>query len=122
MGRIGAVVFLILAEVVVTLAKGWGALMLYCLAPGPEGGRMALAGGFVAIGLAASADLFVPRIRRWAGLGYVAAIAFRLRLSAARNSPGLVAKSICLRSRLAQAGSASIVTAAVEWPAKTGIV
>ncbi len=77
-GRIGLVVALILADVVVTLATGWGALVLYYLATGPEGVRMALAGGFVAIGLAASAALFVPRIRRWAGLGYVAACALVL--------------------------------------------
>lgn len=78
MGRIGPVAALTLADLALTLATGWGALVLYYLAPGPEAVRMALAGGFAAIGLAASAALFIPRIRRWAGLAYVAAFALVL--------------------------------------------
>ncbi|MGZ8218337.1 Lnb N-terminal periplasmic domain-containing protein [Methylomagnum sp.] len=72
--RIGTAVALVLAGLAMTGATGWGTLVLYYLAPGPAGLRMAAAGFFAAIGLAALGTLCVRRTRRLAGIGFAAAL------------------------------------------------
>ena len=77
-GRIGAIVALGGAGLVLAGATGWGALALYYLAPGSVGVRTALAWSFAALGLATLAGLGVRRLRWWAALGF--AVAFGLVL------------------------------------------
>jgi hypothetical protein len=72
-GRIGAIVALGVAGLVLAGATGWGALALYYLAPGSEGVRTALAWSFAAVGLVTLAGLAVRRLRWWAALGFAAA-------------------------------------------------
>jgi hypothetical protein len=56
-------------------ALGWGALVLYYLAPGSAGTRTAAAWSFAAFGLAAAAALLFRRSRRLAGIGLALAFA-----------------------------------------------
>ena len=53
MSRIGAVIALVVAGLTRAIATGWGALVLFYLAPGPGWVRSALAWSFVALGLVA---------------------------------------------------------------------
>lgn len=69
----GRLIALSLAGLIMAVATGWGALVLYYLAPGAAGVRMALAWGFAGLGLAALAGLSVRRTRRLAGIGFAAA-------------------------------------------------
>jgi hypothetical protein len=71
--RIGAIVALGVAGLVLAGATGWGALALYYLAPGSEGVRTALAWSFAVFGLVTLAGLAVRRLRWWATLGFAAA-------------------------------------------------
>jgi hypothetical protein len=73
-GRIGAIVALGVAGLVLAGATGWGALALYYLAPGSHGVRTGLAGSFAALGLVTLAGLAVRRLRGWAALGFVVAL------------------------------------------------
>lgn len=72
-GRVGTIVALGMAGLVLAGATGWGALALYYLAPGSEGVRTALAWSFAALGLVTLAGLAVRRLRWWAALGFAAA-------------------------------------------------
>jgi hypothetical protein len=72
-GRIGAIVALGVAGLVLAGATGWGALALYYLAPGPERVRTALAWSFAAFGLVTLTGIAVRRLRWWAALGFAAA-------------------------------------------------
>lgn len=74
MRRVGAVLALIAAGLAIVLVTGWGALVLYYLAPGPAGVRRALAWTVVALGLALVVALAVRRWRRAAGLAFGAAL------------------------------------------------
>jgi hypothetical protein len=76
--RIGWGIALALAGLALALTTGWGALVLYYLAPGPGGVRLALAGGYAALGLAVLVALFVRRWRRAALAGYALAFAAAL--------------------------------------------
>jgi len=71
----GTLIALGLAVLIMAAATGWGALVLYYLAPGADGFRMALAWGFAALGLVAFAGLSVRRTRWLAGIGFAAAFA-----------------------------------------------
>ena len=71
--QIGAIIALVLAGLVMAVATGWGALVLYYLAPGSAGVRRAAAWGFAVLGLAALAALSVRRARLLAGIGFAAA-------------------------------------------------
>lgn len=73
--RAGTIVGLVLAGLAIAGATGWGALVLYYLAPGSAGVREAAAWGFAAIGLAVLAALWVRRTRRPAILGFALALA-----------------------------------------------
>jgi hypothetical protein len=77
-GRIRRVVALIVAGLAIAGATGWGALVLFYLAPGSSGVRSALAWGFVALGLVALGALAVRRARWPAGIGFVVAFALVL--------------------------------------------
>jgi hypothetical protein len=60
------------------VAAGWGALVLFYLAPGSGAARTALASGFAALGAAAVAALAVRRARWPAALAFAAALALVL--------------------------------------------
>jgi hypothetical protein len=77
--RSGAVVALVVAGLAIVGATGWGALVLFYLAPGSSGVRSALAWSFVALGLVALGALAVRRARRPAGIAF--AVAFALVLA-----------------------------------------
>lgn len=72
--RIGKSIALILAGLAMAIATGWGALVLYYLAPGPAGVRTAAAWGLAAFGLAAGVALLFRRTRRPAGMGLALAL------------------------------------------------
>jgi hypothetical protein len=72
-GRIGTVLGVVLAGLVMMVATGWGALALYYLAPGSAGVRTALAWSFAALGLAALVALSFPWTRPLAGIGFTLA-------------------------------------------------
>jgi hypothetical protein len=76
--RFGTRIALILAGLVIAMATGWGALVLYYLAPGPAGVRTAVAWSFAAIGLVALIALFIRRARQLAVIGFAAAFALVL--------------------------------------------
>ena len=76
--RIGTIIALVLAGLVIAVATAWGALVLYYLAPGSAEVRTAAAWSFAALGLAALVALFVRRTRRLAGIGFAAAFALVL--------------------------------------------
>jgi len=65
--RIGKLVALVLFALVMAGTTGWGALVLYYLAPGSTAVRTGAAWGFAALGLAAFIGLFIRRIR-WIGM------------------------------------------------------
>jgi len=72
---IGKWVGWVLAGLVLVIATVWGSFVLYYLAPGPDGVRMALAIGFGVFGLAAVGALFVTWVRWAAAIGYAVAFA-----------------------------------------------
>jgi hypothetical protein len=72
--RIGTIIALVVGGLVMAVATGWGALVLYYLAPGSVGVRTAAAWSFAALGLVALVALFVRRTRRLAGLGFAVAL------------------------------------------------
>ena len=74
MSRTGKIAGLVLAGFATAVATGWGALVLYYLAPGSAGARTVASWGFAAIGLAVLGALFVPRARWLACLGFAAAL------------------------------------------------
>jgi hypothetical protein len=65
---------LALAGLVIAVVTGWGALVLFYLAPGSEGVRTVLAWGFAVLGLVAVAALAVRRARRPALAVFAAAL------------------------------------------------
>ncbi len=76
--RVGALLGLFLAGLAIAVATGWGALVLFYLAPGSGTARTVLAWSFAALGLVAVAALALRRARRWAALGLVIAFALVL--------------------------------------------
>ena len=78
MRRIGAVIALVAAGLALAVVSGWGALVLFYLAPGPSWVRSALAWGFVALGLVTLGALAVRRARWRAAIGFVVAFALVL--------------------------------------------
>jgi hypothetical protein len=65
---------LIVVALVIAIVTGWGALVLFYLAPGPELVRKTLAWIFAAIGLATIAGLVVRRVRRPAFVVFAAGL------------------------------------------------
>ena len=63
MRHIGRVIALVVAGLAMAAATGWGALVLFYLAPGPSWMRCALAWSAVVLGLVALAALAVRRAR-----------------------------------------------------------
>jgi Domain of unknown function (DUF4105) len=61
--RILAALGLVVVGLVIAAVTGWGALVLFYLAPGPESVRKTLAWGFAALGLVAVVALAVRRLR-----------------------------------------------------------
>ena len=76
--RIGVVVALALACLALSVATGWGALVLFYLGPGSAGIRTVASWSFMVIGLAASGALFFRRARVLAATCF--AVAFALAL------------------------------------------
>jgi hypothetical protein len=72
--RIGTIVALVLAGLVMAVVTVWGALVLYYLAPGSVGVRTAVAWSFAALGLVAVVALFVRRTRRLTGIAFAVAL------------------------------------------------
>jgi hypothetical protein len=72
--RILMILGLALAGLVIAVVTGWGALVLFYLAPGSEGVRTVLAWGFAVLGLVAVAALAVRRARRPALAVFAAAL------------------------------------------------
>ena len=72
--RIGMIIALVLAGLVMAMATAWGALALYYLAPGSAEVRTAATWSFAVLGLAALVALFFQRTRRLAGLGFALAL------------------------------------------------
>jgi hypothetical protein len=66
------------AGLAIAVATGWGALVLFYLAPGPAWVRRALTSSFVALGLAALSTLAVRRAHWPAALGFAGAFALVL--------------------------------------------
>jgi hypothetical protein len=65
---------LTVAGLMIAIATGWGALVLFYLAPGSELVRTILAWSFAALGLVTVGALAVRRVRRWAVIGFAAAL------------------------------------------------
>ena len=78
MRRIGRVIALVVAGLAMAAATGWGALVLFYLAPGPSWMRCALAWSAVVLGLVALAALAVRRARWPAAIGFAVAVALVL--------------------------------------------
>jgi Domain of unknown function (DUF4105) len=76
--RLGGVIARVVAVLAIAVATGWGALVLFYLAPGPAWVRRALTSSFVALGLAALGALAVRRARWPAALGFAGAFALVL--------------------------------------------
>jgi hypothetical protein len=72
--RIGRVVALVVAGLAIAGVTGWGALVLFYLAPGSSGIRAALAWVFAALGLVALGALAVRRVRWPAGIVFAVAL------------------------------------------------
>jgi hypothetical protein len=72
--RILMILGLALAGLVIAVVTGWGALVLFYLAPGSEGVRTVLAWGFAVLGLVTVAALAVRRARRPALAVFAAAL------------------------------------------------
>src|SRR5262245_17744157 len=73
--RIGVAIVLVLIGLAIALTAGWGALVLFYLAPGSESVRQALAWTFAALGVVVLGALPVRRARWPAVVGFVAALA-----------------------------------------------
>ena len=71
MSRIATVVFLIVVGLVVLVLTGWGALVLYYLAPGSSGVRTMLAWCFAALGVVTLGALIVRRARTVSAVAFV---------------------------------------------------
>jgi hypothetical protein len=85
--RIQAVLGLAAAGLAIAVATGWGAPVLFYLAPGSGTVRTALAWVFVALGLVTLGALAVRRVRRPAAVGFaVAFVAVLVVWSSARPS------------------------------------
>ena len=82
--RILAALGLVVVGLVIAVVTGWGALVLFYLAPGPELVRKILAWGFAALGLGAVVALAVRRLRRPAFAAYAVALVL---VVVAWNSP-----------------------------------
>jgi hypothetical protein len=82
--RILAALGLVVVGLVIAVVTGWGALVLFYLAPGPELVRKILAWGFAALGLVAVVALAV---RRWRRPGFVAYAVALVLVLVAWNSP-----------------------------------
>jgi hypothetical protein len=76
--RIGTILGLGLAGLVIVVATGWGALALFYLAPGSGMVRTTLAWTFGAVGLVTVAALAVGRARRPATVAFVTVFALML--------------------------------------------
>jgi Domain of unknown function (DUF4105) len=76
--RILILLGLVGAGLAIALATGWGALVLFYLAPGSEMVRTVLAWSFVALGLVTVGALALRRARRWAAVGFASALALVL--------------------------------------------
>ena len=72
--RILLILGLSVAGLVIAIVTGWGALVLFYLAPGSVAVRTALAWGFAAIGLVTIGALAVRRARRPAFVVFAAAL------------------------------------------------
>lgn len=72
--RILIVLGLVLVGLVIAVVTGWGALVLFYLAPGPELARKAFAWMFALLGLVTIVALAVRRIRRPAFVAYAVAL------------------------------------------------
>jgi Domain of unknown function (DUF4105) len=70
MGRVATVVFLIVVGLIVLVLTGWGALVLYYLAPGSSGIRTMLAWCFAALGVVTVGALIVGRARTVVAVGF----------------------------------------------------
>jgi uncharacterized protein DUF4105 len=79
-GRIGAVITRVVAGLVIAVATGWGALVLFYLAPGSSGVRETLGGALAALGFVTLGALVMRRGRWPASLAF--ALAFALVLVA----------------------------------------
>ena len=78
MRRIGRVIALVVAGLILAIVTGWGALVLFYLGPGPSWVRSGLAWCLVALGLAFLVTLVMRRARRATGIAF--AVAFALVL------------------------------------------
>src|SRR5215510_4900511 len=74
MRRILAILGLVVLGFVIAVVTGWGALVLFYLAPGSESVRTALAWSFAALGLITVGALAVRRARRLALVAFAAAL------------------------------------------------
>src|SRR5262249_38428065 len=72
--KVLAILGLVVACFALTAVTGWGALVLYYLAPGSDSLRTILAWGFAAVGLAGVGALAVRRARRPAAVIFTAAL------------------------------------------------
>jgi hypothetical protein len=72
------VMALVVAGLAMAVVTGWGALVLFYLAPGPSWMRSALAWSFVALGLVAMATFVVRRARGPVAIGCAVAVALVL--------------------------------------------
>jgi hypothetical protein len=84
-GRIGAWVGRALVALALALATGWGALAVFYLGPGSVALRTGLAWGFAALGLAATAGVWVRGTRRIAGLALAVLFGVALLLFASET-------------------------------------
>jgi uncharacterized protein DUF4105 len=76
--RIGAVIARVVAGLIIAIVTGWGALVLFYLAPGSSGVRKTLAWVFVGLGLVTLGALLARRWRRAAIPAFALALAFVL--------------------------------------------
>jgi hypothetical protein len=72
--RILVALGLVVVGLVIAVVSGWGALVLFYLAPGPESVRQALAWGFGVLGLLTIVGLVVRRVRRAAFVAFAVAL------------------------------------------------
>jgi hypothetical protein len=86
--RIGAGILLAALGLVMAVAVGWGALVVWYLGPGPDGVRKSLAWTFAVLGLAAVGALAVRRARRAAvgGVAVLVVVALIIWVSASPSS------------------------------------
>jgi len=72
-GRVGAVIARVVAGLAIAVVTGWGALVLFYLAPGPGWVRQVLAWSFVVLGLVTLGALLMRRGGRAPLLGFAGA-------------------------------------------------